>query len=99
MMILRVLAYLALCGLGFYTATIILVLAVETGAFSVDTLTGPTVQAFKTAYLGTGIIIGVLGMLVGLGHFFTQGWPSRVLMAMPVLLPALYSIGALLYFS
>lgn len=94
----KIIVYLLLCALGFFSAALMLTLALQWGI--VDALPpDDQLERFKTIYMGGGLLVSIVGISLGLISFFTVPPVSRYMLGLPVILPVIYGIAVLAYFA
>ena len=94
----HILKFIAIALLGFFSVSGMVVLSLYLGI--IDALPADEhLYHFKLVYGGGGMAAFILGLLLGVASFFTQGRTSTAFLVMPLALPVCYSIAALIYFS
>lgn len=96
--LLQVFKLIALAALGYASVFLVLYLALEFGV--IDALPADEyLYSFRLTYFGGGMMAALTGIGLGIMSFFTKGRISTIFLLLPLLVPALYSIGVLTYFS
>ena len=95
---LQILKLIALAALGYASVFLVMFLSLEFGIISALPA-DQYLYSFRLAYFGGGMMAVLAGIGFGIVSLFTQGRLSLVLMLLPLLVPLLYSIGVLTYFS
>lgn len=97
-MLLHIFKLIALAALGYASVFLVMFLALELSV--IDKLPADEyLYSFRLAYFGGGMMAAIAGIGLGVISFFTKGRTSMVFLFLPLLVPALYSIGVLTYFS
>jgi hypothetical protein len=94
----HILKFITLTALGFFSIPVIMLGALQLGV--IDALPGDEhIYNFKLIYMGGGMIALMLACLVGAASFFTHGRTSTTFLLLPLVIPMLYSIAVLTYFT
>lgn len=95
---LHIFKLIALAALGYASIFLVIYIALQFGiihALPADEY----LYNFRLAYFGGGMMAAITGISLGAISLFTRGRLSTFLLFLPLLIPALYSIGVLTYFS
>lgn len=85
-------------ALGYASVFLVMAIALQTGV--IDALPADQyLYDFKMAYFGGGLMSAILGTGLGVISFFTNGRMRTALLLLPLLMPLLYSLIVLGYFS
>lgn len=98
MIAMHIFKLIALAALGYASVFLVMYLALEFGIISALPA-DEYLYSFRLAYFGGGMMAAIVGTAMGIVSLFTSGRLSRVLFWLPLLVPALYSIGVLTYFT
>ncbi len=96
--ILHIFGFLMMVLLGFFSAHIVVLGALQ---FNLIEHLPPDdrLGMFRLAYFGGAGWACIVGTLIGIACFFSKGKIRKWLMMAPALVPAAYSVLALVYFS
>jgi hypothetical protein len=97
-LVLRIFGFVMITLLGFFSAHIVLGLALQLNLIA-HLPPDDQLRDFRLAYFGGAGWATIAGALIGLACFFSKGKLRRWLMTAPVLIPTIYCILTLIYFS
>lgn len=96
--VLHIFKLIALAALGYASIFLVIYLALETGMIS-SLPADEYLYSFRLTYFGGGMMAVITGISLGAISLFTQGRLATLLLFLPFLVPALFSISVLAYFS
>ena len=97
-LVLRIFGFVMMALLGFFSAHIVLVGALQFNLIS-QLPPDDDLRSFRLVYFGGAGWAWIAGILAGLTSFFSKTALRPWLMITPALFPALYAIAVLTYFS
>lgn len=98
MIALHIFKLIALAAMGYASVFLVMFVALQFGiiaALPADEY----LYNFRLAYFGGGMMAALAGTGLGVLSLFTRGRLSAWLLWLPLLVPALYSMAVLTYFS